>query len=103
MILQGLAVEIIRILWDHGYYRGSPWLQRVHSNWFDYWLEYKTDVTMSDVDKQIEELNPNPVELTKPIYWEEEEGETPLGGPIGISSTYTDNAPGGADPLQGAE
>ena len=103
MIYQGLVVEIIRILWDHGYYRDNPWLNRIHDNWFSYWVDYKTKQSMDEVDRQIEELNPNPVELTKPIYWEEEEGETPLGGPIGISSTYTDNAPGGADPLQGPE
>lgn len=103
MIYQGLVVEIIKILWDHGYYRDNPWLNRVYDNWFSYWVDYKTKQSMDEVDRQIEELNPDPVELTKPIYWEEEKGETPLGGPIGISSAYTDNAPGSTDPLQGSE
>jgi len=99
VIWQGLAVEIIKIIWDHGYFVDNKWLRMVYKNWFHHWLDYKTAATMRDVDEQIEELNPEPVTLTKPIYWEEEEGETPLGGPIGISSTYTDNAPSSTDPL----
>jgi hypothetical protein len=65
---KGLVVEIIRILWDNGLYRQNPWLQRVHDYWFDYWVQFKTDSTMADVDRQIEELHKQ---------WDEEES-----GPI---------------------
>lgn len=53
---RGLVVEIIRILWDHGYYRDNPWLQKIHAWWFEYWVQYKTKITMADVDRQAEEL-----------------------------------------------
>lgn len=91
MIWEGLVVEIIRIFWDHGLYRDNPWLQKIHTTWFNHWVEYKTKQTMQSVDKQIEELNPEPVEISKPIYWEEEEGDTPLGGAMGLRHEFTDD------------
>lgn len=91
MIWEGLVVEIIRIFWDHGLYRDNPWFQKIHTTWFHHWVEYKTKQTMQDVDKQIEELNPEPVEISKPIYWEEEKGDTPLGGAMGLRHEFTDD------------
>lgn len=85
---QGLAVEIIRILWDHGYYRQNPWLQRIHEYWFDYWVQFKTDATMADVDRQIEELR-EPSGVDAPIYTETVEGDTPLGGEMRLSAPWT--------------
>jgi hypothetical protein len=71
VIWQGLTVEIIRILWDHGLYRQNPWLQRIHSYWFDHWVEFKAQRTMADVDRQIEELR-EPSGVDAPIYTETE-------------------------------
>ena len=56
---------------------------------------------MINVDQQAKDLTPPP-EVIKPIYWEEGEGETPLGGPIGFTYKF-DDAPSSADPLQGPE
>ena len=74
-----MIVEIIRLLWDHGYYRDNPWLNRIHANWFSFWVEWKTDLTMKDVDRQIEEMFLES-EVDPAVFSEEEEGETPLGG-----------------------
>ena len=103
MIWEGLVVEIIRIFWHHGLYRDNPWLQKIHTTWFHHWVEYKTKQTMQGVDRQIEELNPEPVKLAEPIYWEEEKGETPLGGPIGYTYDFVDTASSPAGTVQGAE
>ena len=101
-ILQGLTVEIIRLFWDHGLYRDNPWLQRIHATWFHHWVDYKTGITMADVNRQIEEMSKDP-EVASPIYWGEEEGETPLGGPIGYTYDFVDPAPSSTDPVQGSE
>ena len=82
-------VETIRRLWHHGMYRQNPWLQKVVDNWFDIWVEVRTEATMQDVDRQVKKLNPNPVEVVEPVYWEEEKGETPLGGTIGYTYEFS--------------
>ena len=92
-VCQALVVEVIRRLWNRGLYRESKILQQIHDNWFDLWVEFKTQETMNEVDRQVEELNPNPVEFAQPVYWEEEHGDTPLGGPMGIRHDFTDNNP----------
>ena len=74
--IQGFAVDVIRRLWDRKLYQDNKWLKMVHANWFNYWVEYKTCLTMQDVDVQIEELL-EPSEVDKPIFTEEEHGETP--------------------------
>ena len=92
---QGLIVEIIRILWDHGYYRKNPWLQRIHAYWFDYWVQFKTDSTMANVDRQVKELHkqwdeeePQP----KPIIVEHEpdgsKAQELLGGTLEIKAPW---------------
>mgnify|MGYP006897560678 CR=1 FL=1 len=83
-------MDIIRRLWDHGYYRDSAWLRMIHDNWICAWLDVKTAVTMADVDEQIEEMFYEP-EIEPPLYWEETEGETPLGGPLGYTYKFYDN------------
>ena len=100
--IQGFTVDVIRRLWDKGVYQDNKWLKLVHQNWFSFWVDYKTCLTMQDVDQQIEEMFEDP-EIAPPIYWEEEEGETPLGGPIGYTYDFVDPTPGPADPLQGSE
>ena len=99
--LQALTVEIIRRLWDQGKYRDNKWLRLCHDNWIGIWIDWKTQATMINVDQQAKDLTPPP-EVVKPIYWGEEEGETPLGGPIGFTYKF-DDAPSSADPLQGPE
>lgn len=87
MIWKGLVVEIIRILWDHSLYRQNPWLQRVHSYWFDYWVELKAQQTMAEVDRQIEEIR-EPSGVDAPIYTETVEGETALGGEMRLTAPW---------------
>ena len=99
--LQAVVVDIIRRLWDRGLYRDNKWLKMIHENWISHWIDVKTAVTMRSVDAQAADLTPEP-EIIKPVYWEETEGETPLGGPLGYTYHF-DDAPGGADPVQGAE
>lgn len=89
-VCKALVVEVIRRLWDRGLYRTNTILQQIHDNWFDLWIEFKTQKTMNEVDQQIKELNPNPVEFAEPVHWENEHGETPLGGAMGISHDFND-------------
>jgi len=86
MIWKALVVEIIRSLWDEGLYRQNPTLKRIHDEWFSFWVEWKTEVTMQDVDRQIEELV-EPAEVDAPVFWEEE-GNTPLGGKMGLRAPW---------------
>lgn len=101
-VAKALVVEIVRVLWDRGLYRDNKWLKMVHANWMPFWLDWRTGLTMKDVDKQAKELTPEP-QIKPPLYWEEEEGETPLGGALGYSYDFVDRPRGGADSLQGAE
>jgi hypothetical protein len=89
VIYQGLVVEIIRILWEHGYYRDNPWLNRIYDNWFSYWVDYKTKQSMDEVDKQIEEMFLES-EIDPPTFAEETEGETPLGGKLELRAPWLD-------------
>lgn len=98
---RGLIVDIIRRLWDRGLCRDNKWLKMCHDYWFEYWVNYMTAQAMADVDRQIEEMSYEP-EIEPPLYWEEEEGETPLGGPMGFSYDF-DNPPSGSGSVQGPE
>ena len=60
-----------------------------HENWFQYWVDYKTCLTMRDVDAQVEELL-EPSEVDKPIFTETLEGETPLGGEMRLRAPWLD-------------
>tara|TARA_B100001173_G_scaffold311001_1_gene327019 strand:- start:3170 stop:3451 length:282 start_codon:yes stop_codon:yes gene_type:complete len=89
MIWKGLTVEIIRIIWSHGYFVDNQWLQMIHKNFWCYWVDYKTSITLKDVDKQIEKLS---IESTidPPVFTEEVKGETPLGGKMKLKATWVD-------------
>lgn len=100
-VVMALVVEIIRKLWDRGLYRDNKWLKLCHDNWLYHWIDWRASLVMKDVDNQAEKLTPEP-RIIKPLYWEEKEGETPLGGAFGYSYRF-DDAPGGADPLQRSE
>ena len=99
--LQALVVEIIRRLWDHGYLHNNQYANMIHDAWVHHWIDVKTANTMRSVDAQAADLTPEP-EVIKPIYWEEEGGDTALGGPLGYTYRF-DDAPGGADSVQGPE
>jgi len=88
---RGLIVDIIRRLWDKGLYRDNKTLQAVHKNWFNFWVDHRTSITLKDVDKRTKKLNDQPIDIAKPVYWEEETGETALGGPIGYRYEFKDD------------
>ena len=67
-VCQALVVEVIRRLWDRGLYRENKILQRIHENWFDLWVEFRTQATMNEVDRQIEELNPDPDDDSRSVH-----------------------------------
>ena len=100
-VVKALVVEIIRVAWDKGLYRDNKWLRMCHDHWIGFWIDWRADLTMRSVDQQAKILTPEP-EVVKPVYWEETEGETALGGPIGYTYRF-DDAPGGTDLVQGAE
>lgn len=87
--IQGFAVDVIRRLWDRKLYQDNKWLKMVHANWFNYWVEYRTCLTMQDVDAQIEELL-EPSEVDKPIFTETIKGETSLGGEMRLRAPWID-------------
>jgi hypothetical protein len=61
-----------------------------HEAWFDYWVDYRTCLTMQDVDLQIEELFMES-EIDPPVFSEELEGETALGGSMGLTAPWHEN------------
>lgn len=88
-LLQALTVDVIRRLWDSDQYRDNKWLILIHDNWLDIWTDWKTDLTMRDVDRQIEEMFLES-EITPHSFTEELEGETPLGGEMRLQAPYMD-------------
>ena len=86
-VVKALVVEIIRVLWEKGLYCDNKWLKMVHANWIGFWVDWRADLTMRSVDQQAIILTPEP-EVVKPIYWEETEGETALGGPLGYTYKF---------------
>ena len=88
-VVKALVVEIIRVLWDRGLYRDNKWLRMCHDNWINFWIDWRTEKTMADVDRQIEDLF-HESEMDPPLYWEEEKGDTPLGGAMGLRHEFTE-------------
>ena len=80
---RGLAVDIIRRLWDRGFYRDNKVLQQIYDNWLGYWLDYRTKTTMRSVDQQLVDMEEDPI-IPDPLYWEE--GDT-----IGFTYEFTDD------------
>lgn len=91
---RGLVVDVIRELWGRGLYIDNKWLKLIHENWFSYWVDYRACLTMQDVDRQIEEMFIES-EIDPPVFSEEVEGETLLGGSLELRAPWTneeDNA-----------
>lgn len=93
-ILQALTVEVIRRLWDRGLYRANPWLRKVHTNWFDVWVEWRTEITMRSVDRQanaiVADWDRQEAEGRRPVFSQVLEGETPLGGEMRLTRADLD-------------
>lgn len=87
MIWKAFAVEVIRQLWDQGLYRQNKVLQQIHSNWFNDWVEWRTQQTMKDVDRQAKEF-PGESGIPDPVYSETTEGETALGGEMRLTAPW---------------
>lgn len=90
-VFMAFCVEVVRQLWDRGLYRQNKYAQMCHDQWFEVWTIWRTGKTMEDVDRQISDLNPEPVVFGKPVYYEEQDGETLLGGAMGIRNEFTDH------------
>jgi len=91
---RGLIVDVIRRLWDDGLFLDNKWLKMCHEAWFSCWVDYRSCLEMQEVDKQIEDLFIES-EIDSPIFSEELEGETALGGSLELRSPWTngkDNA-----------
>jgi hypothetical protein len=90
-LAKALVVELIRRLWDRGLLsKFSKWAVAIHDNWLSEWIDYKTGKMMLDVDRQAEEIRTNAeaaeAKKYQPKFTETQKGETPLGGPMRLSS-----------------
>lgn len=92
-VMQALAVDIIRRLWHNGKHVNNQWLKRVHDNWFELWVDWKTARVMRSVDRQATNLvemwedNEDPA-ADAYVLSETEEGETPLGGEMRLVASW---------------
>jgi nitrogen fixation/metabolism regulation signal transduction histidine kinase len=56
-LLNALIYEVCLILIDHGILKKSnPIVARILAHCFSDWMEWKTEMTMKDVDRQVEEI-----------------------------------------------
>ena len=92
-VMKAFTVDIIRRLWNEGKHVHNKWLKAVHANWFELWVEWKTERIMRDVDRQATNL----VELWEAeedpaidayVFSERVEGETPLGGEMRLVASW---------------
>lgn len=80
-LLQAVAVEIIRRLWDLGRYRQNRWMQAVHDEWFEVWVEWRTQQTMKDLDQQIAQIKKDDTEQAPPVFSEDDSGAMQISHP----------------------
>jgi uncharacterized protein YijF (DUF1287 family) len=93
VIWKALAVEVIRQLWDRGLYRQNKVLQQIHANWFTFWVEWKTQKTIENVDRQVAEIQEQwAKEDPKPVIIEHEpdgsNAQELLGGTMEIKAPW---------------
>ena len=81
MSWRAIVVEFIEGLWDRGIRYLDAFLKPLHDAWYDEWVEWKTQETMKDVDRQIEELLADHEEVPPPVYTEYEDGSMRLTAP----------------------
>ncbi len=89
MTWKALVVEIIEILWDAGHQRHNLLLHHIHAKWLPFLIEWRRELTMKDVDRQIEEMFEES-EIDPPIFSEEIDGETGLGGRMELRAPWLD-------------
>lgn len=93
-LVKALTVEVIRLLWDQGLYRRNKWLQAIHENWFDVWVDWRTEIVMNSVDQQAEDLVDQWEQedtSADPLFTEKLEGETPLGGEMRLKAPWQED------------
>lgn len=83
-------VEVIRRLWDKGLYINNKYLQMIHDQYFDLWVDWRAEIVMKNVDKQIQLLTSDPV-IPDPAFTETKKGETPLGGELRLKHDFVDD------------
>jgi len=88
--LSPFLVEIIRRLWDKGLYINNKYLRMIHDQYFDLWVDWRTDIVMKDVDKQAQQLTPDPV-VAAAAFTETKKGETPLGGELRLNHDFVED------------
>jgi hypothetical protein len=87
---QGVTVEILIILRNHGFLLNNRIASAIIDHWFKAWIDYKIQKSMADLDQQIEESTVEP-QIEDPIYQEKVDGETPLGGEMRLKSGWTED------------
>ena len=78
-------------------FKSKPWIQKILQNCRDDWAEFRTQVTMAQLEEDIEELHAawdrEEAEHFEPIYSEEpaddSEAQRLLGGPMRLSAPWT--------------
>ena len=78
-------------------FKNKPWIQRICRNCLDDWAEFRTQVTIEQLDEDIAELHAawdrEEAEHFEPLFIEEEpdgsDAQKLLGGPMRLSAPWT--------------
>lgn len=99
MKVGAILVEIIRQIWDRGYYRDNPWLIKCHEYWFDEWVAWRASLEKAPLDEAIQEYHKEaekieedfvtPIYSEKPVDPELQTGEAALlGGEMRLTAPW---------------
>ena len=81
--------EFIGTFWPK--FKRKPWVRKIRTYCFLDWCEWKAQLTMKDVDDQIdkyhERMDRDLSEEFNPVF-EEEPGDGPLGGPMRLRASW---------------
>mgnify|MGYP006908311724 FL=1 len=77
-------------------FKNKPWVQKICQNCLDDWAEFRTQVTMAELDEDIEEIHAawdrEEAEHFEPLFYEEPPNESEaqrlLGGPMGLKAPW---------------
>ena len=79
-------------------FKSKPWIQKILQNCRDDWAEFRTQIVMADLDKQVKDIHEAWLEDAyykhlESFYTEEEpdgsEAQELLGGPMRLSAPWT--------------
>ena len=79
-------------------FKNKPWIQKILQNCRDDWAEFRTQIVMADLDKQVKDIHEAWLEdayykYLDSFYTEEEpddsEAQRLLGGPMRLSAPWT--------------